>query len=118
MSKPRIIERRIDTPASGTRSPMTTTRLPKSIVLEQVQRLKILAAVAAALWTYGFIMDSVVRPATVAVTIPRANLIIQVASIVLAGLMFLYTRSRRGTPERKINAGLGFIVANAAAVAL
>ena len=97
---------------------MTTTRLPQSVVLEQVQRLKILAAVAGGLWTYGLIMDTVVRPATVAITIPRANIVIELAAIVLAGLMLLHIRFGRWAPEQKINAGLVFIVGNAAAVAL
>jgi serine/threonine-protein kinase len=117
MSKPRIIEPRIQTPPPG-RSVMTTTRLPESVVLEQVQRLKILVAVAGGLWTYGLIMDTIVRPATITVTIPRANIFIEVAAILLAGLMFLHIRFSPWTPERKINAGLGFIVGNAAGVAL
>ena len=70
MSKPRIIEPRLETPAAGTRSQTTSTRLPESIVMEQVQRLKILSGVAAGLWTYGLVMDALVKPATASVTAP------------------------------------------------
>ena len=118
MSKPRIIEPRFDTPAPGARSQTMSTRLPVSIVLEQVQRLKIISGVAAGLWAYGMVMDGVVRPATVGTAIPPANIVIEIASILLAGLMFAYIRFWRGTPEPKLNGGLVFIVANAVAVAL
>src|SRR6185503_16978604 len=118
MSKPRIIEPRIETPPPGSHSQMMSTRLPESIVLEQVQRLKIISGVAAGLWAYGMVMDGIVRPATVGAAIPPANIVIEIASILLAGLMFAYIRYWRGTPEQKLNGGLVFIVANAVAVAL
>jgi len=118
MSKPRIIEPRQETPSPGTRSQATSTHLPESVVSEQVQRLKIIAGVAAGLWGYGLVMDGLVRPATVGVAIPPANIAIEIASMVLAAMMFLYIRLRRCPSEKKINVGLAFIVANAVAVAL
>ena len=39
--------------------------LPDALVSEQVQRLAVCTAVGAGLWTYGLVMDTIVRPLTV-----------------------------------------------------
>jgi eukaryotic-like serine/threonine-protein kinase len=118
MSKHKIIEPRLETPLPGVRSETRVTRLPESLVSEQVQRLKIIAGVAAGLWVYGLAMDGFVRPATVGAAIPPSTIVIEIASIVFSGLMLVYVHFGKCTSQQKIDSGLLFIIANAVAVAL
>jgi serine/threonine-protein kinase len=118
MSKSRIIERRLETPAPGAQTGTRSTNLPETLVSEQVRRLRVTTAVAAGLWTYGLAMDSFIRPLTVGTPVPPTSMAIEVAAIALAGLMFLYVRSQGKSPQAKTNLGLVFIVLNAVGVAL
>ncbi len=93
-------------------------RLPDALVSEQAQRLAVATAVGAGLWTYGLIMDTIVRPATIAAAIPRTNVVIEIAAILCSGLMFLYVRYARQAPQTKTDAGLLYFIFNAFAVAL
>ena len=47
------------------RSRTTTTGLPDDLLTEQMRRLRLCAAVAMGLWTFGLVMDAFVRPGTV-----------------------------------------------------
>jgi eukaryotic-like serine/threonine-protein kinase len=106
-------------PVLATSAPGHSTRsLPESLVSEQVQRLGVVTAVAAGLWTYGLMMDGIVRPATVIAAIPTVNVLIELVMIATAGLWFLYVRYAPHRAVVKADAGLAFFVINAIGVAL
>ncbi len=75
---PRLIEPRVRTEAKGARE-QSSSRLPDAVVSEQVQRLAVCTAVGAGLWTYGLVMDTIIRPLTVGVIVPRTNVTIELA---------------------------------------
>ena len=116
MTRPKLIEPRAATPAP--RESTGSMRLPDTLVSEQAQRLAVAAAVGAGLWTYGFLMDTVVRPVTMGLPIPRTNVVIEIVSILCSGMLFLYVKYGRCTAQRKIDVGLLYFVLNAFAVAL
>jgi tRNA A-37 threonylcarbamoyl transferase component Bud32 len=116
MSKFKVIEPRVATPA-----PHASTgshRLPDTLVSEQAQRLAVAAAVGAGLWTYGLLMDTAVRPATLGLPIPRVNVVIEIISILCSGLLFLYVKYAGCPPQKKTDVGLLYVVFNALGVAL
>jgi eukaryotic-like serine/threonine-protein kinase len=114
---PQRIEPRVRTEPRGSRE-QTSTGLPDALVSEQVQRLAVCTAVAAGLWTYGLVMDTVIRPLAVGVIVPRTNVTIEMLAIAISGLMFLYVRYAPHQPRTKSDAGLLFFVVNAVGVAL
>jgi serine/threonine-protein kinase len=96
----------------------TSARLPTSLLTEQVRRLAICAAVGAALWTYGLVMDAFVRPLTLGIPFGLNNVIIEALSIALSALMLVYLRFSGHSAQTKTDVGLAYFVLNAAAVAL
>jgi len=116
MAKHRLIEPHLATP--NPKDQTGSNRLPDALLSEQVQRVAIAAAVGGGLWTYGLLMDTVIRPATVIPGIVRSNVFIELASILLSVLMYLYVRYASHPPQTKSDAGLAYIVLNAVAVAL
>ena len=116
MAKHRLIEPHLATP--NPKDQTGSSRLPEALLSEQVQRVAIAAAVGGGLWTYGLLMDTVIRPATVISGIVRSNVFIELASILLSVLMYLYVRYANHPPQTKSDAGLLYIVLNAVAVAL
>lgn len=93
-------------------------QMPATLVSDQVKRLAISATVGAGLWTFGLLMDGVVRPSTVGIEAPVAILWIEAAAIAMTVLMLAYVRFTAHCPQTKADVGLLFFVANAAAVAL
>src|SRR5438105_2476744 len=113
----RLVHPRFDTPP-GTLDPASTDRLPRTLISEHVERLAVCAAVGAGLWTYGLLMDTIVRPATVGAAIPTVTVVVAIAAIAVSLIMFVYVRFAPHAAERKADAGLVYLVLNAAAVAL
>jgi len=106
-----------DETRTGTRERTSTHRLPDTMLSEQVQRLAICAAVGAGLWTYGLVMDTLVRPATLGVPMMPLKLAIEIGAILTSALMFVYVRYAPFTPSVKTDVGLGYLVINAIGVA-
>ena len=117
MTAPRLIEPRLDTPAP-TASDGTTRALPQALLSEQLQRLAISAMVGAGLWTYGLVMDTMVRPLTIGVPAPPVSVTVDIIAIIGSLVLFGYVRYAPHMLERKTEAGLVYFVLNAAAVAL
>ena len=113
-----LIEPRVRTDVTGTRERTASSRLPDALVSEQVQRLAVCTAVGAGLWTYGLAMDTIVRPLTVGVLVPRTNVVIEILAIAVSALMFLYVRYAPHPANTKTDAGLLYFVLNAVGVAL
>jgi hypothetical protein len=114
---PRVIEPRVRTEAPGLRDP-GSSHLPDALMSEQIQRLAVCTAVGAGLWTYGLVMDTIVRRFTVGVVVSRTHVAIEMLAIVISGLMFLYVRYVPHQSRTKTDAGLGYFVLNAFCVAL
>ena len=117
-SKSRRIEPRAQSAPPDARERSGWGRLPDDVLAEQVRRLAVCAAVGAGLWTYGLLMDTVVRPLTMGTLVPTVNVMIEIAAIAASGLMFLYVRYARHAPGVKTDAALFYLVANAIGVAL
>src|SRR5688572_5900962 len=112
---PKVIAPRAAQPA---RSPITTDGMPDELLDEQVRRLRLCAAVAVGLWTFGLVMDSFVRPSTVGAPFFLSTVIIEAVAVVVSGLLFAYLRFTTHTPRVQAHAGLVFMVLNAMGVGL
>jgi serine/threonine-protein kinase len=116
MPSPQLIGRRPETPAPDAAG--ESRRLPDSIISEHVRRLAVCAAVAAGLWTYGLVMDGLVRPFLVHIPISIASMVLELIGVAVSLMMFRYARCVRHPQERKIDAGLIYLVVNAAFIAV
>jgi eukaryotic-like serine/threonine-protein kinase len=114
----KILAPRLQTPSPETLNRQTQCSMPDAMLSEQVRRLAVSTMVAAGLWAFGLVMDGLVRPATVGATTNQWTLTVEIASIAIAALMFLYVRYVSQSSQRKADLGLLFIVVNAAGVAL
>jgi serine/threonine-protein kinase len=118
MGTHKIIAPQTEPPPPGDTRTGTGPALPDVLLSEQVQRLAVCALVGAGLWTYGLVMDSLVRPLTLGIAVPHTNVVIELIAIALSALMLLYVRLTSHSPQLKTDVGLLYFVVNAAAVAL
>src|SRR5262249_45759677 len=109
---------RIKTPSPETLNRQTGCGMPEPMLAEQVQRLAVSTIVGAGLWTFGLVMDGLVRPNTVGSVLRQSTLIIEVVLIIIAAVMFAYVRLSSQCPVVKSDVGLAYFVVNAAGVAL
>jgi eukaryotic-like serine/threonine-protein kinase len=116
--KQKLIEPQLLTTGPGARPETAASHLPDDVLSEQLRRLAVLSAVAAGLWTYGLMMDSVIKPLTVGVETPMSSVLIELAAIVASGVLFLYVRYASHSPQTKSHVALLFPVVNAAGVAM
>ena len=96
----------------------TTTGLPEDLLVEQMRRLRLCAAVAMGLWAFGLVMDAFVRPGTVGSPFLVSTLVIEGAAIAGSALLFAYLRFTAHPPRLQAHAGLVFMVLNAMGVGL
>ena len=96
----------------------TTAGLPDDVLNEHMRRLRLCAAVAMGLWTFGFVMDAWVRPGTVGAPFLVSTLVIEAVAIAGSALLFGYLRFTTHCPRVQAHAGLVFMVLNAMAVGL
>jgi serine/threonine-protein kinase len=118
MAKQNLLQPRFDTPSPEATDQTTPHPLPDALVGDGLRRLAVCAAVGAGLWTYGVVMETIVRPLTVAAPVVPAIIGLEIIAIAVSALMFLYVRYAPDTLERKTGAGLAYFVVNAAIVAL
>ena len=102
----------------ATRSRTTTTGLPDDLLTEQMRRLRLCAAVAMGLWTFGLVMDALVRPGTVGAPFFVSTLVIEGAAIAASALLFAYLRFTTHPARLQAYSGLVFMVLNAMGVGL
>jgi serine/threonine-protein kinase len=115
----KVIARRQETPPPGVRETSVTTRLPADLLAEQVRRLALFSAVIGSLWTYGLSMDAfVLRFVMPEVAGNPIAMAIEVSGILVSALVFAYVRYAPHAPETKRTVGLGYMIANAAGVAM
>jgi serine/threonine-protein kinase len=118
MAKPKLVAPRLDTPTPSALDQTTLHPLPDALLGDQLRRLAVCAAVGAGLWAYGLVMDTIVRPLTVAAPIVPRIISLEVVAIAASMAMFLYVRYAPHSLARKSDGGLVYFVLNAAAVAL
>jgi len=92
--------------------------LPGDLLEEQVQRLGILVGVCAGLWIFGLLMDTIVVPHITGRSMPAWTPILDVGGIVVSAAAFGYVRYIGGSCHAKIDAALGYMIWNAAAIAV
>jgi hypothetical protein len=97
---------------------LTTQGLPDELLSEQLRRLRLCAAVAMGLWTFGLIMDAFVRPETVGSEFFVSTTVIEGLAIAVSGALFAYLRFTSHPPRIQAHAGLVFMVLNAMGVGL
>ena len=116
MSKPKLVERRPEAPAPASTGG-GSQRLPEGVISEHVRRLAVCGMVGAGLWTYGLVMDSLIRPLYVGIPLSVASIVVELVAIPASLMMVKYARCARHAQEQKITAGLIYFVVNAAFIA-
>jgi eukaryotic-like serine/threonine-protein kinase len=116
MSAPMLIGRRLETPPPAAAG--APLKLPDGVVSEHVRRLAVCAGVGAGLWSYGIVMDALVRPVFVGIPRSVASIVLEVIGVAVSLMMFRYARCVRRPPHRKIDAGLIYFVVNAGFIAV
>ena len=92
---------------------------PTTCSTEQMRRLRLCAAVAMGLWTFGLVMDAFVRPGTVGVAVPRVHAGDRGRGDCRSRRCSSPTCASRTHPPRiQAHAGLVFMVLNAMGVGL
>ena len=108
------------TPTSG-RTPTTGffKHLPKDLVDDQLGRLALFSLVATGLWTTAVLIDQLVM-----LTLPSfyqytgwRQRVLEAVGITISGLMYLYVRFVRHTPQTKTDASLVYVIWSAALIA-
>ncbi len=92
-------------------------RLPATLLSDHVRRLAICALVGAALWSFGLVMDSTLRPLALGTARSVKPLLLEAASVVLSAAMWLYVWFSSNQSQTKVNVALLYYVLNAAGVA-
>jgi eukaryotic-like serine/threonine-protein kinase len=96
----------------------TQGRMPDELLSEQIQRLAVFSAVAAALWGFALFMDVAVLPAANSTggwnwrTIP-----VEAAAVVVSTGLFLLIKQTNASLPAKRDAGLVFMLMNAVGIA-
>jgi serine/threonine protein kinase len=118
VSEKNILEPRLRTPASDASGQRITGRLPDEWLDEHVQRFGIFTAVAAGLWTFALVMDTLVTPHTVGTSASRGSVAIEISAILVSLSAWYYVHYAGHCAQTKSDAGLWFMLLNAMAVAL
>jgi serine/threonine-protein kinase len=115
----KVIPRGPQTSTSTSARTRITGRLPDDLLADQVQRLAVTALVGAGLWTFALSMATLVLPYTAdPILRPTSYKVIEVIGLLGSLAMFFYIRLVPHSPSVKNNVGLGFMLINAAAVAM
>ncbi len=116
----KLIARRHETatrPAADTRR--TTGHLSEELLSEEVSRLFVFAAVAAAVWTFALLTELFLLPAADYPDAPNMRSVYGEAFGSVASLaMCFYARFSPARPQVKMDAGFAFMIANAMAIAM
>jgi serine/threonine protein kinase len=116
----KLIARRHETatrPAADTWR--TTGHLSEELLSEEVSRLFVFAAVAAAVWTFALLTELFLLPAADYPDAPNMRSVYGEAFGSVASLaMCFYARFSPARPQVKTDAGLAFMIANAMAIAM
>ena len=118
-----VIARRQDTSSRAGESRITTGRtksgrMPEDLLSEQLQRVAVFIAVAAAIWAFALIMDVLVLPVVNGTGLRNWRSIpIETAAIVISSALWLFVRRSAASLRAKSTAGLVFMLMNAVGIA-
>ncbi len=110
MTSPRIVAPRLPTPLATPAG--GSARLPDDVVDEQVKRVWLFSGVSAFMWSFGLVMDTIVFPATLGVSVPRSHFVLDIVMVTLTLVIFLALRFVPIPPRRKVDAGLALMLLN------
>jgi len=115
-SLPKVVARRRDTSPGST--PHTPSRLPEDVLAAQLDRLAVLAMVAAGLWLIGVGMNLFLTPSATGQPLNVPAVLLNVGGVVTAAVMFWYVKWCPTPTQRKPIFAVVFLIANAAAIAI
>ena len=93
-------------------------RMPEELLSEQVQRLAVFSAVAAALWGFALFMDVVVLPTANGTGLRNWRTIpVEIAAVVVSTALCLVIKTTNASLPAKRDAGLVFMLMNAVGIA-
>ena len=116
----KLIARRAPTPVPGDRDTgRPRTQLPYELVEEQAHRLALFSTVVGGLWAFGLTLDTLIIPLTATNgAVNMRAVALEVAGMAFGALMVAYARYASCTAHRKLEVGLGYMILNAACLAL
>jgi serine/threonine-protein kinase len=118
----KLIARRAQTPSSAVALRLDSQpsgRLPDDLMSDQVRRLALFAGIGSGLWTVGLLMDLVLLRIARSTHVPTPMVTtIEVLGILAGAGMFAYARYSTDEPQRKMDASLWYMLANAFGVAI
>jgi serine/threonine-protein kinase len=117
MAEEKLLAPRLRTPPPGMAARTITGSLPDDLMDEQIQRFGVFAAVGAGLWTFGLVMITLVLPRTFGTTPTRTAVVIHTLGLLVSLLAFVHVRFAPDCARTKSDAGLGYMLLNAMAVA-
>jgi len=114
-----VVARRQDTPSPEIRDTgRSTTKLPTELVAEQAQRLAVFTTVALTLWSFAFLLDTVILPGLSTTWSRNLRIIpIETVGMAVSALLWWYFRRASTSLELKGTVGLGVMLTNAALIA-
>jgi eukaryotic-like serine/threonine-protein kinase len=115
----KIVARREHTPPpGGSDTRRLTGRIPEDLLSDHVRRLAVFAAIVACVWAFGLFMDLVVVPAGNGTGLRNGRSIaIEIAAIAASAVVYAFIRSGGASVQAKLNAGLAYMLLNAAGIA-
>jgi serine/threonine-protein kinase len=113
-----VLAPRLPTPTKGAGAEAgPTTRLPDELVADQVRRLQLFTGIGIGLWMLGLAMDTIIFPSLAGTAVKRDAVAIEITAIGLSLAMGLYVRYGASSPRVKAEAGLLYMLVNAAGIA-
>ena len=100
-------------PAPRTSTGRPSSPLPDDVVVEQVTRAKLLAAVAAFMWGFGSFMDYLVFPVGFGISTHPGGLVTQLAVMAANLTIFLAITYSSWSMAKKVDAGMWILMVNA-----
>jgi serine/threonine-protein kinase len=114
-----VLARRQDTAIGDLRESGRTTRLPTEVLSEQAARLTVFTTVAAVLWAFALLMDTVLLPALSDAWVRNWRIIpIEIVGVLGSAGMRWYLKRASTSAEHKSAVGLGMMLMNAALIAI
>jgi eukaryotic-like serine/threonine-protein kinase len=113
-----VLARRHETTSAELRESGRATRLPTEVLNEQAARLTVFTTVAAVLWSFALVLDTVLLPALSDTWVRNWRIIpIQITGVAGSVIMRWYLRRAETSAEHKSSTGLAMMLMNAALIA-
>jgi eukaryotic-like serine/threonine-protein kinase len=115
----KLIARRPDTAMRGAGDTGRTTGMSEELLAQELRRLAVFSGVAAAVWTFGLLMEVLVLPEAIGSgSITWRAVYVEIYGSLASAAMLLYVHRANVSVQSKVDAGFVFMVATAFAIAL